>query len=239
MLPILVIHIIAGTVALISGYLALYASKGAKLHRKSGMVFVYAMLAMALFGALMAALKGNNWSVVNVSAGLITAYLVFTSLTAVRPAADRRWLAIGGMLVALFVGLADLSFGVEAIAAGGRRNGVPAFPFFMFGLTGVLASFGDFRVLRNGPLQGIYRLTRHLWRMTFALFIAAMSFFLGQAKVIPKPIRIPGLLALPVLAVLVTLLYWLWRVRVRRSPRLAPSAQRPVAANPEGALCRS
>jgi hypothetical protein len=37
--------------------------------------------------------------------------------------------------------------------------------------------------------------------------------------VIPKPIRIPALLAVPVLAVLVTLLYWLWRVRVRRTLR--------------------
>jgi hypothetical protein len=46
--------------------------------------------------------------------------------------------------------------------------------------------------------------------MTFALFIAAMSFFFGQAKVIPQPLRIPALLALPILAVLVTLLYWLW-----------------------------
>ena len=55
--------------------------------------------------------------------------------------------------------------------------------------------------------------------VSFALFIAAMSFFLGQAKVIPKPIRIPGLLALPVLAVLVTMLYWLWRVRRKRAFR--------------------
>jgi hypothetical protein len=53
--------------------------------------------------------------------------------------------------------------------------------------------------------------------MCFALFIAALSFFIGQAHVFPKPIRIPGLLALPVLAVLVTMLYWLWRIRIRRS----------------------
>jgi hypothetical protein len=55
--------------------------------------------------------------------------------------------------------------------------------------------------------------------MCFALFIAALSFFIGQAHVFPKPIRIPGLLVLPVLAVLVTMLYWLWRVRIRRSLR--------------------
>jgi hypothetical protein len=55
--------------------------------------------------------------------------------------------------------------------------------------------------------------------MSYALLIAALSFFIGQAKVIPKPIRIFPLLVLPVLAVLVTMLYWLWRVRVRRSLR--------------------
>ena len=49
--------------------------------------------------------------------------------------------------------------------------------------------------------------------------IAALSFFIGQAKVFPEPIRIRPLLALPVLVVLVTMFYWLWRVRIRRSLR--------------------
>lgn len=55
--------------------------------------------------------------------------------------------------------------------------------------------------------------------MCFALAIAALSFFVGQAKVIPEPIRIMPLLALPVLAVLATMFYWLWRVRIRRNFR--------------------
>jgi hypothetical protein len=45
------------------------------------------------------------------------------------------------------------------------------------------------------------------------------SFFLGQAKVIPKPIRIFPLLLIPPLLVLGALLYWLWRVRIKRSLR--------------------
>lgn len=96
---------------------------------------------------------------------------------------------------------------------------MPAFPFFMFAAVGLLGSASDFRVLRSAPLTGTRRLVRHLWRMCFALFIAALSFFIGQAKVFPEPIRIRPLLALPVLAVLVTMLYWLWRVRIRRSMR--------------------
>ena len=55
--------------------------------------------------------------------------------------------------------------------------------------------------------------------MCFALFIAALSFFIGQARLFPEPLRIMPLLALPVVAVLVTMLFWLWRMRVRRNAR--------------------
>jgi peptidoglycan/LPS O-acetylase OafA/YrhL len=99
---------------------------------------------------------------------------------------------------------------------GERMYGLPAFPYFLFGLSGLVAVAGDVRVLRTGARAGRARLARHLWRMTFALFIAAMSFFLGQAKVIPAPIRIGPLLALPPLAALVTMLWWLRRVGGRR-----------------------
>jgi uncharacterized membrane protein len=225
------VHITAGSLALVSGYLALYSAKGATLHRKSGMLFVYAMLTMCLAGFTLAVVRDAAPGV-NVPAALLTAYLVTTSLTTVRPPADAataRALHIAGMLLVLGVSLANATFGWQAIANGGRRAGIPAFPFVMFSVVGLLAFAGDVRLLRRRStalplqsalqLQGAARLTRHLWRMSFALLIAAMSFFLGQAKVIPKPIRIAPLLALPVVAVLVTMLYWLWRVRVKRSLR--------------------
>lgn len=57
--------------------------------------------------------------------------------------------------------------------------------------------------------------------MCFALFIGAISFFIGQADVIPEPFRIRPLLALPVLAVLVTMFFWLWRLRRKRCPSVS------------------
>ena len=120
-------------------------------------------------------------------------------------------------LVALSVGAISLAFGFEALANGGVRKGMPAFPFFLFGIVGILAGAGDVRMMRSAPLRGAKRLTRHLWRMSFALFIAALSFFIGQADVSPEAVRIRPLLALPVPLVLVTMLYWRWRVRGRRS----------------------
>ena len=53
-------HILAGVLALVFGYVALYATKGATLHRRSGMLFVYAMVTMSLSGALMDAWKTRS-----------------------------------------------------------------------------------------------------------------------------------------------------------------------------------
>ncbi len=212
------VHILAGCLGLASGFLALYAAKGSWLHRRAGMVFVYFMLTVCTAGLVMA-LGRNVAPSVNVPAALITAYLIITSLTTVRPlAAGGRWLHVGGMLVALSVGVVMTRFTFEALA-GRAPDGMPAFPFIMFGTVGVLGAVGDVRVMRSGPLRGVSRLARHLWRMCFALFIAALSFFIGQSDEFPEALRIMPLLALPLLAVLVTMFYWLWRVRVRRRLR--------------------
>jgi hypothetical protein len=226
----LALHVLAGTLGLVAGYVALYTKKGATTHRRSGMLFVLAMLPMALLGMALA-VGLDKAPAINLPAGLLTSYLVVTSLTTVRPlGAGARWLHLGGMLVALGVALATLTFAGEAIANGGRRNGMPAFPFVMFGVVGALGTAGDARMLWAGPPAGGARLARHLWRMCFALFLAALSFSVQLAKMLPAPARVPALIALPMLAVLVTMCYWLWRVRRRRGARVVLRVGAPEAA---------
>ena len=216
MQTVLLVHILAGGVALASGYVALFAAKGATVHRRSGMLFVYTMLTMSLLGVVMSV--GHTWQVVNIPAGLLTAYLVLTALATVRPPARGARALIGvAMGLAFLVGAIELVLGLQAVGRGGSRNGVPAFPFLLFAVIGLCASVGDLRLLRAGGIHGASRLARHLWRMCLALLIAAMSFFLGQSDEFPKALRQPALLALPVLVVLVTMLYWLWRTLRRRS----------------------
>jgi hypothetical protein len=161
----------------------------------------------------------------------MTAYLAFTSLATVRPSlATNRVLTAAMMMLALVVGLFTTTRGVQV-----AMRGELAFPFFLFTTFAALGVAGDIGVLRRGPPAGAKRLVRHLWRMCLALFIAALSFFIGQAQVIPEPVRIMPLLALPVLAVLLVMGYWLWRVRFRRSLRglvirTSPAPRSPSAA---------
>jgi uncharacterized membrane protein len=205
-------HVAAGFVALAAGAVALSTRKGARLHRKSGAIFVYGMLLMTLSGAVLAATQMVAEPIhrMNVVAAVVTAYLVVSSLlTVTRPIGQYRWMHTAAMCVALAVGLAGLGFGVDA--ANNKGLG-PAPGFFSFAAIALLAAALDFRMLRAGGVEGAHRIARHLWRMTLAMLIATASFFLGQADEIPAPLRDFRLLSIPVVLVLLSLIYWLIRI---------------------------
>ena len=86
---ILIAHIFGGSLAIAAGFVALAAPKGASWHRKSGMVFFYAMLLMATLAVFMAAFRGVAPGV-NIPMGLLTIYLVVTGVNAVRPPGPPR-----------------------------------------------------------------------------------------------------------------------------------------------------
>ena len=216
----LLVHVAAGSIGIVSGFVALSAAKGARLHRGSGRVFVYAMATMALVGAAIAALRNVAWAT-NVPAGLVTAYLVITGLTTVMPPTPaRRRVDLGAMLVAIVGGAWTIAYGVsDIVTGGGKGDGVPDQVPVVFGVIYLLSGLSDIRIVRGAELKGPARLRRHLWRMCFALFIASGSFFLGQADEFPKELRVYPLLAVPVVAPLLAIVYWVFRVRVRRAVR--------------------
>ncbi len=72
---LLPIHVAAGGLALVLGAVALSVKKGGTIHRRSGLLFVFAMLVMGISAAILG----------NVGGGLMTVYFVGTALTTVRP----------------------------------------------------------------------------------------------------------------------------------------------------------
>src|SRR4051794_3591599 len=79
---ILLLHIAGGAVGIISGAMALATRKGGRGHRVAGMVFVVAMLVMAAIGAATSPFLPVT-SMPNVTAGMLTLYLVATGWMAI------------------------------------------------------------------------------------------------------------------------------------------------------------
>src|SRR5687768_16954845 len=117
---VLLFHILAGCLGLVSGFVALYAAKGASLHRKTGLLFVCVMLPMAVTGLLISAIEGVA-PAINVPTALLTFYLVFTSLTTVRPVAVARRLDVAGMWMAFALTALCVALGVRGLTLGGAE----------------------------------------------------------------------------------------------------------------------
>src|SRR5580704_10867510 len=172
------------------------------------------MLTLPSSGLYLAILKSQRGNIIG---SIITFYLITTAWLVGRRRAT-------GLLdwAALFVGLggaaAVITVGVQTLLHPANADkSAPAGMSFFFGLILLLAAAGDIHMLSRGGIFGRQRITRHLWRMCFGLFIATGSFFLGQQQVFPAFLQ--GSMFLTVLALLPfpLLIYWFFRVRFSKS----------------------
>ena len=129
---LLQIHIVAGALAMILGAVALLARKGAKVHRRSGQLFVLSMLTMGITASVLG----------NTGGGLMSAYFVVTALTTVRPVtAWTRWVNVSALLVAVVLALGSMDKGFKAFGtSSGTLNGVPFFMLFFIGTVMAIAA---------------------------------------------------------------------------------------------------
>jgi hypothetical protein len=121
-------------------------------------------------------------------------------------------------LLAIVGGIRDINS--PLLSPGGVPFRIIGVMSFILATVLLLAAAGDLRIMRFGLPRGGTRLARHLWRMCFALFIAAGSFFSIQervARLLPEPFTSGTMRALPIVLLFGAMFYWLWRVRGRRT----------------------
>jgi len=208
----LAVHIGAGSVAILSGFGAVGARKGGTLHRLSGKVFVVSMLVMGTAGAALAIVIRQPG---NIAVGIFAAYLAATAWVTVRRGeGETGSFEKFATLVPIAVCALFALWSVQAVMNGGKLYGYPAPLYFAFVPIGALFAFLDIKTIAQGGVRGLARLGRHIWRMCFAFFFAAASFFIGQQKVMPHWMHgSPVLLALG-FAPLAFMIFWLIRVRI-------------------------
>jgi hypothetical protein len=210
---ILVLHIAGGSVAIVTGFVALAVRKGGRLHVAAGKVFFIAMLVMASIGAFVAPFlltAQGNPKLFDSIAGFFTCYLVVTGWLTVR----RKAGTIGRAEVAAFAFAALLA--AVTVLLGTKTAGDATGYYALGGIVALAAAF-DLKLILKGGIVGSPRIARHLWRMCTALFVASGSFFLGQQRQMPEIMQGSPWLAVPALAPLVIMIFWLLKLRFAKA----------------------
>lgn len=207
--PALLAHIVGGTLAIVFGFTALAAPKGQPVHRIAGTAFFLTMLLMAVLALYMAIFKSQLGNILGASGAL---YLVSTAWVA----GKRRDGTVGSFEIGAFIAAALISVGLLALGVVSRSrpeliDGPPMAPFVFAGLFGLWAAFDLSVVLRRG-IAGVQRIARHLWRMTFSLFLAVAFFAIQGVQVLPPIITQSRVPLFAMLLTLALLFFWLARV---------------------------
>jgi hypothetical protein len=226
------IHIAAGFVALVTGAMAVTVRKGGPEHASAGKWFFVSMLVLGATASILGLLRVPPDSPFG---GLLVCYFVTTSwMTARRrdgKAGRFEKIACAAVLVS-----AAATFAEAVAAMSGPAGAVPG-PAVLFAVCAVclLAGAGDLIFILRGTSSPRQRLSRHLWRMCLAFFIATGSFFIGQQDVMPEWARGSPVLFVLGFSPFAIMAYWLVRLRFPTAVRSLALRAPPAAAASGGA----
>ncbi len=205
---LLVIHITAGSVALLMAVIALVTAKGGRHHVLAGRVYASAMTVIFLT-ALPLAILGS--SVFLLLIAVFSFYLVFAGWRFARNRRGRPqpvdWSAVAAMGV---TGLAMWGYGI-ALAAGGDDQWVTM--LFLGGIAVALSLVDTryyFRLARERRPSGGRRIKRHLTNMLAGTISTVTAVFVVNVD------TNPAWLAWILPTVVITPLIVWWNMRVRR-----------------------
>jgi hypothetical protein len=211
MTALLWLHIAGGCLALLSGAAAGAARKGGALHARAGTWFAASMLVLGATATILERLQEEPESGLG---GILTCYFVLTAWAAAR----RR----DGRTGRFEMAAAAAAFAIAVLMAAGALRGeattpVGIAPILALAAACLAAGVGDLRAALKGRLTPVQRLSRHVWRMCVAFFIATGSFFMGQQDVLPEAVRGSPLLLVLGLAPFALMLFWLVRLRLAKA----------------------
>ena len=200
------LHIAGGMIALAAGAAAAVARKGGRLHGSAGGLFVAAMLVLGVTASILEPFRDPPGSPVG---GILVCYFVATAWTTAR-----RRDGVPGRFERIACAFALL--GAAAAAWGGLTGSttpVGPGPVFAFAGLCLLAGLGDLAFIVRGRLTAAQRLSRHVWRICLAFFVATGSFFLGQQDALPPALRGSPILFALAFAPFALMAFWLVRLR--------------------------
>jgi len=203
---LLILHITAGAIGLISGTINIARRKGDRLHKVIGIIFFYAMMVVGFSAIVLSLFNPNHFLTI---VGVFTIYMVGTGFRYIQlrlagvdndpKALD--WVMTYGMGLA---GVLFLALGINALIQGNTFGIV----YIVFGSISLLFVRTDLANYRGKAKARNYWLLAHLQRMIGG-YIAALTAFL-VVNVDNFPPILPGVVYWFLPTVVLTPLIILW-----------------------------
>lgn len=175
---ILWIHIIAGSLALLAGPIAMFNQDGGKLHRQSGIIYFYSMMVIFVSSIVLSIVR-ENWFLFMV--GIFSGYLVLTGYRALKlkmlhrgqKAESIDWFIL---FISLLAGVGLMAMGVWLLWSKSNSFGLVPIVFGGVMLSGVKEDYKRFTV---PPTEKNHWLLKHISGMMGG-YIATLTAFLVQ-----------------------------------------------------------
>ena len=198
MKTLLVIHILFGTLALLSAAVAVSSAKGKKIHKLSGSTYFWSMTAIFLTAIPMSIISSNIFLFL---VAIFSFYLAFAGM---RFAKNKKgiptkldWIAVG-LMIASGIGMLSLSLVYFA------NDNSQYIVLLVFGLLAASLGYGDYRSHKDRTATGKQRIASHLTNMlggTIAVITAVLV-----VNVDIKPLWIWWVL--PTAVITPVIIYW-------------------------------
>ena len=156
---LLVIHIFAGVIALLSAALALSTEKGKKFHVLSGKSYFWAMVLIFLTAIPMSILNSN------VFLFLVAIFSFYLAFSGMRFARNRKGIPTRLDLIAVnFMFLSGAGMWILAIIFFINNNS-QFITLIVFGFLALFLGYGDFQTFKSQTATGKERIAKHLTNM--------------------------------------------------------------------------
>ncbi|MGH1387633.1 DUF2306 domain-containing protein [Kordia sp.] len=195
------IHATLGSIAFIAGFIAIIAKKGNTTHKKSGIVFYYAMLAAAL-SALVIAVLPKHESPFLFTIGLFSSYFIITGYRALRFKKPNPRLIVDKIISVLMI-LTGIVMILYPLISTGKINTVLG----IFGTLGIIFAIRDLLLFKNAKKLRKSWLKLHIGKMLGG-YISAVTAFIVVNQFIPG---IAGWLVPSVFGA-AYMNYWFWKL---------------------------
>lgn len=210
----IVLHLISGSIALMSGGLNIFRQKGNRNHKKMGKTFFVSMIFVGISSLVISYLCPNYFLFI---VGILILYMVLSGQFYLKYK-TRRSLSVNFMgwsmpLLMLFAGLVFVDSGILMLL----KSDSNGFTYMFLGLLGLVFVKQDFKNFRNKSKIKNYWLIAHLQRMTGSFVTTLTALLIVTLKYFSN--SVPNILFWLIPAVIFTplIIYWSGKYEVRKN----------------------